>query len=122
MIAGQSNSGFIMSKDATVVVFHSNDLAATPYQRICDSSDQRSIFAIRGTVEIERWLGCENIGRSRIACPAIIASYQLFMNGVDRVDQIRSTNPTKRVEKRIHMSLWTYVLTCMCIKRTVFIF
>ena len=106
----QKNSGFIMFKDAKIVVFYSNDLAATPHQRICESSDERSIFAVRGTVEIERWLGTESIGRSRIECPAIIASYQLFMNGVDRVDQMRSTNPTKRAEKRIHMTIWTYLL------------
>ena len=32
------------------------------------------------------------------------------MNGVDRVDQMRSTNPTKRKETKIHTSVWTYCL------------
>ena len=73
---------------------------------------------------IERWLGCENIGRSRIPCPAIVVSYQLFMNSVDRVDQIRSTNPIRRREKKIHMSLWTYFLDLVlhqsyCIYKTL---
>ena len=106
----QANSGFIFFKDAKVVIFYSNDLANTPYARICDSSDDRCVETVRGLVAIERWTGSEHIGRSRINCPAIIVSYQLFMNGVDRVDQMRSTNPTKRREAKIHMSLWTYCL------------
>ena len=69
---------------------------------------------MRGVVLIERWTGVEMIARSRIQCPAIIVSYQLFMNSVDRVDQLRSTAATRRKEKRIHMSLWTY-----CIDLTV---
>ncbi|KAE8888356.1 hypothetical protein PF001_g20122 [Phytophthora fragariae] len=32
------------------------------------------------------------------------------MNGVDRVDQLRSTNPTRRKEQRLSMSLLTWVL------------
>ena len=85
-------------------------MANTPYARICDSSDDRCVETVKGLVAIERWTGSEHIGRSRINCPAIIVSYQLFMNGVDRVDQMRSTNPTKRREAKIYMSLWTYCL------------
>ena len=55
-------------------------------------------------------MGDENIGRSTISVPEIVASYQMFMNGVDRMDQRRSTNPTQRREKRIYMSVWTYYL------------
>ena len=101
----QPNSGFIMFKDTKIVLFYSNELASTPFERICNSGDQRSICAVHGSVQTERWLGYETIGRSRFSCLAIIASYQLFMNGVDHVDQMRSANPTNRVEKRFRMSL-----------------
>ena len=106
----QDKSGFVFFKDSKVVVFYSNDLKSTPYDRICDSIDERSIEAVHGLGLIERWNGDENIGRTRLQCPAIIISYQMFMNGVDRVDQMRSTSPTKRKEMRIHMSIWTYML------------
>ena len=106
----QENSGFIFFKDAKVVIFYSNDLASTPYDRICEGTDARSIASVRGLVLIERWTGVEIIARSCIQCPAIIVSYQLFMNSVDRVDQLRSTAATRRKEKRIHMSLWTYCI------------
>ena len=32
------------------------------------------------------------------------------MNGVDCVDQMRITNPKRRKDKNIHMSLWDYSL------------
>ena len=46
------------------------------------------------------------------------------MNSVDRVDQMRSTNPIIRREKKIHMSLWTYFLDLVlhqsfCIYKTL---
>ena len=110
----QSNSGFIFFKDAKVVVFYTNDLKETPYARICEGENARAIQAVHGVVDIERWTGGETVGRSRIKCPAIIVSYQFFMNGVDRVDQLRSTNPIKRKEQKIHMTLWTYCLD-LCI-------
>jgi len=91
-----------------VVIFYSNDQFNTPRHYICLDSDDGTIETVRGLVDIERWAGSETIGRSRISCPSIIASYQLFMNGVDRVDQMQSTNLTKRKETKIHMSIWTY--------------
>jgi hypothetical protein len=36
------------------------------------------------------------------------------MNSVDRMDQKRATNPTRRREKKIYMSLFTYVLDLAC--------
>ena len=106
----QANSGFIFFKDAKVVIFYSNDLLNKRRRRISLDSDDGTIETVRGLVDIERWVGTETIGRSRIQCPSIIVSYQFFMNGVDRVDQMRSTNPTKRKETKIHMSIWTYCL------------
>ncbi|GMF54288.1 unnamed protein product [Phytophthora fragariaefolia] len=42
--------------------------------------------------------------------PTIIAVYNRFMNGVDRVDQLRSTNPNRRREKRLDMTLFIWLL------------
>ncbi|KAJ8577400.1 hypothetical protein ON010_g1814 [Phytophthora cinnamomi] len=42
--------------------------------------------------------------------PTVIAAYDIAMNGVDRVDQLRSTNPTRRKEMRVSMRLLTWVL------------
>ena len=59
----QANSGFIFFKDAKVVIFYSNDLLNTPRNRICLASDDETLLTVRGTVDIERWVGTETIGR-----------------------------------------------------------
>jgi hypothetical protein len=60
--------------------------------------------------KLERWTGSENLHRTKFDVPAIIVAYNVFMNSVDRMDQRRSRNPTRRVEKRLHMSLFTLFL------------
>ena len=42
--------------------------------------------------------------------PASIVAYNMFMNSVDRMEQRRATNPTRRKEQRLHMSMFTFVL------------
>eukprot|EP00737_Agarophyton_chilense_P005115 gb/GEZJ01007203.1/.p1 GENE.gb/GEZJ01007203.1/~~gb/GEZJ01007203.1/.p1 ORF type:complete len:188 (+),score=13.02 gb/GEZJ01007203.1/:250-813(+) len=42
--------------------------------------------------------------------PSTIVAYTLFMNGVDRFDQFRSTTATVRKEQRVPMSILTFVL------------
>ncbi|KAK1938778.1 hypothetical protein P3T76_008853 [Phytophthora citrophthora] len=39
-----------------------------------------------------------------------IVAYNLLMNSVDRVDQLRSTNPIRRKEKRLSMSILTWTI------------
>ncbi|OWZ21005.1 hypothetical protein PHMEG_0004526 [Phytophthora megakarya] len=41
---------------------------------------------------------------------ATVVAYTIFTNGVDRVDQLRSTNPTRRKEKRLSISLLTWAI------------
>lgn len=45
-----------------------------------------------------------------IEVPAIVMSYNLFMNGVDRFDQLRSSHSIARREKRVPMSVFTFLL------------
>src|SRR5687768_7240244 len=42
--------------------------------------------------------------------PACIVTYNLFMNSVDRMDQLCSTNPARQKEGRVEMSVFTYLL------------
>jgi len=104
------NSGFISLKDSKVVVFYSNDLKGTLPERVMDSSDSRAVEIVHGLATIYRWTGTEVLHRSAFSVPAPIVAYNSFMNAVDRMDQVRSTLRTQRREKRIHMSIWTYLL------------
>jgi hypothetical protein len=43
-----------------------------------------------------------------VAAP--IVAYNMFMNGIDRMDQYRSTLATQRKEKRLHMTIFTFLM------------
>lgn len=55
-------------------------------------------------------MGGETFHRTELNVPAIIVAYNLFINSVDRFDQMRSTNVGARREKRVPMSIFTFLL------------
>jgi hypothetical protein len=63
-----------------------------------------AIQSVNGTCTIRRWTGLEVMHYSMFEVPAIVRAYNLFMNAVDRIDQIRSSCPTRRREKRVSMT------------------
>ena len=103
------NAGFIVFKDRNVVVFYTNDLATTPSSPIEEPTEE-TIRCVRGLAPLKRWIGGETFHRTELKVPAIIVAYNLFMNSVDRFDQVRSTNITARREKRVSMSIFTFLL------------
>ncbi|OWZ04679.1 hypothetical protein PHMEG_00023377 [Phytophthora megakarya] len=70
----------------------------------------RTTYSPPMTIANNGWLCEEVLHRRRFQVPAIIVAYNLFMNGVDRVDQLRSTNPIRRKEKRLSMSILTWAI------------
>lgn len=103
-------AGYIVWKDTKVVVFYTNDLCDTPTRAILDMDDDEAKHCVHGLAPIERWTGNESLHRSIFMVPAIIVAYNMFMNSVDRMDQRRATNPTRRKEQRLHMSMFTFIL------------
>jgi hypothetical protein len=105
-----NNSGFIIFKDSKVVVFYSNDLFETPPEAVLHGSDERAVNCVHGLSTISRWTGTEVLHRTDFFVPAPIVAYNKFMNRVDRMDQLRSTHVIQRREKRVHMTIFTYLL------------
>jgi hypothetical protein len=103
-------AGYIVWKNSKVVVFYSNDLKFTPSSPILEGTDLEADECVYGLAELECWTGSENLHRTKFDVPATIVAYNIFMNSVDCMDQRWSTNPTRRVEKRLHMSLFTLFL------------
>ena len=99
-----------MFKDKKIVVFYCNDLASTPENLISGSTDVQAIDCVHGTSRLRRWNGDEIFHRTSYLVPAIIVAYNIFMNSVDRFDQYRQTNCTERREKRVPMSILTFIL------------
>jgi hypothetical protein len=87
-------AGYVVFKDSKVLVFYSNDLALTPTEPILSAQNESAVEAVRGLAVIKRWCGHEVFHRTKLKVPAIVAAYNMFMNAVDRMDQIRSTAPT----------------------------
>lgn len=107
-------AGFIVFKDSKVVLFYTNDLYQTPTKATLHQDSQEAIQCVNGLAKLSRWTGTESCHRTDFQVPAIIVSYNMFMNAVDRMDQIRSTNVTRRREKRLSMTILTMVLD-LCI-------
>jgi hypothetical protein len=102
-------AGCIVWKD-TQVFFYTNNLCDTPSRAILDMDNDDAFHCVHGLAPVQRWTGSESLHCTTFMVPAIIVAYNMFMNSVDRMDQRRATNPTRRKEQRLHMSLFTFVL------------
>ena len=104
------NAGYIIFKDKKTVIFYTNDLAKTPSSRVLSGDNAEAQVCCQGLVPIKRWTGDEIMHRKKFMVPAIVAAYNKYMNAVDRIDQIRSTNPIRRKEMRLSMSIFTWLI------------
>ena len=88
-------AGYVVWKYSKVVLFYANDLvAATPFRPIIDGADaDEAVMCVTGLAKLHRWTGTETMLYTPFDVPAIIVAYNMFMNSVDRMDQLRSTNP-----------------------------
>ena len=102
-------AGCIIFKDRATVAFYSNDLAKTPAVPLQEATDD-AVVCVHGLISMSRWRGHESFHRSVIKVPSLVLACNAFMNGVDRFDQLRSTNAIARKEKRVSMSLFTFML------------
>ena len=109
-LVAAENTGYIVFKDKRVVVFYSNDLADTPPPVICGAENADAVRCVHGLSSLERWTGNEIYHKTKLLVPAVIVAYNIFMNSVDRFDQYRQTNITQRREKRVPMSIFTFIL------------
>jgi len=103
-------AGIIVYKDKRPVSFFSNDLKSTPPERVMIGSDKRAIRCVRGLAPLKQWLGKERIMRTPIMAPAFIVAYNIYMNSVDRFDQLRATVPSIRKEKRVTSSMFAFLV------------
>lgn len=105
-----ATAGYIIFRGKLTVTFYTNDLAGTPFQGVLRGDSAEAIWLCHGLAPLRRWTGEQVMHRKTFQVPAVIVAYNLFMNGVDRVDQLRSTNPIRRKEKRLSMSILTWAL------------
>ena len=107
-------SGFVIFMDKRPVIVYTNDLAYTMMQTFMESDNENTVRCVHGLVLLRRWTKTESIFRTEFLAPAIFVAYNIFMNGVDRMDQVRVANPSRRCEKRVSMSIFTWALDIAC--------
>jgi hypothetical protein len=107
-----TNCGYICIKDTRVVTMYSNDLADTPNAEVVLGTSEHAIHCVRGLATIYRWTSDEFMKKTPVLVPALFAAYNLYMNGVDRVDQYRATAPVRRRERRINAIIYSYIIDC----------
>ena len=108
------NSGFIIYMDKQPVVIHTNDLKSKMTNTFMYSTDELAVELVHGLVPLKRWTKKRNMFREEFMAPAIFVAYNIFMNGVDRMDQIRAVNPSRRKEQSIGTTMLTWTLDIAC--------
>lgn len=104
-----AKTGYIVFKERFVMSFYINDLADITRLRL-HTPDQHAIAFVLWLAPLERWIGNKLVRHTTLKVPAVIVLYNLFMNAVDHFDHFRSTSATMRKEKRVFMSLLTFIL------------
>ena len=107
----QRNCGYIIFKDKIKypVTFYTNDFADTPIKRIDGPSDH-TIKCVRGLLVLKRWTQESITKIQKFLFPTFIVAYNHLMNGVDKFDQVRTTNACVRKEMRVSMSIFGFIL------------
>ncbi len=104
------NCGYSVFKDSKIVIFYTNDLDVIPEHPIMDGSLEATVLLCRDVSHLQRWTGVEILKRTTFQVPVQIIAYNMLMNGVDRMDQLCSTNITQRRKKRLYMTMFTMCL------------
>ena len=103
-------AGYVVLMDKKPVVFYSNDLNTDPNDGFEGKESPHAMHCVHGLAFMHRWTGDESLGHTRFQVPAMIASYNTHMNGVDRLDQARAISPIKRKEVCVSRSIFSFVL------------
>ena len=106
----EEKAGYIVWKESKCDIFYSNDLASTPTLPIMFGDSTEAVQCVHGLKSLTCWTDNEAMNKAVFHVPTIIVAYNHFMNLVNRLDQLRSTNPTRRKEKRVEMTIFTLFL------------
>ncbi|POM81448.1 LOW QUALITY PROTEIN: Hypothetical protein PHPALM_576 [Phytophthora palmivora] len=105
-----NRAGYLFYKIRKVVIFYSNGLRATPSSRTLSCTSAEAVECCHA---LDKRLHASS---ETFMAPTVIAVSNRFMDGVDRVDQLRSTNPYRRREKRLDMTIFMWLLDIALIK------
>lgn len=91
------------------MTLYTNDSAATSEEPVQGPTEQ-AILCMKSLGFLQRWNGGEFLRQPMLQVPSIVVAYNLFMNAVDRFDQLRSIAPMTHCERGVTMSMLTFVM------------
>lgn len=80
-----------MCKDFNIVTFITNDMAHTPLTLMA-ALDDHAWKRVNGRVTVRRWKGGDVVHSTPYEFPAILLAHDLFINRVDRLNQLNVEN------------------------------
>lgn len=105
---------YIVFKDRNIVPFYTNNLAKTRNKTI-SKTDDHAMKCVQGLTTSHQYVGNEFIYRTEFSVLPIIVAYKLFMNEMDRFDNVWFTTPATRKEKSLPTSILTFLLVASVI-------
>ena len=101
------NCGYVIYKDNKNVIVYSNHLTGTPSKYILSGKTDEAVDLVHGLGEILRYdKSIYTVNKKVYNVPNVVVAYQLYMNNVDVVDQLRKASYTPRKERKIYMSFF----------------
>lgn len=100
---------YVVFKDHCVVVFYTDDLEDTPRSDLKGPSEHTR-KCVREISKMKRWIGTESMHCTVLEFQVVIVAYNLSMNEVGRFDQFRATNTLVLIERRVNISVFTFLL------------
>lgn len=103
------NNGFLMFKYRFIVSFYTNDMAGTPHKRM-QKENGYTVYCVLSLKSFPRWNCDEAAWRSTQHVLSKSVAYNVFENGAEHLNKIRTTSATQRKGKRATMSILSFIL------------
>ncbi len=103
-------SGFAVWKGTKHVMFFTKDLNGAPFSDLLFELEESAVKCVRSLVGERRLAGDEVLHRNIVRVPEVIVAYDFFMNSAHQIDQLRTTSPTQRKERRLYVDLVTWIV------------
>lgn len=89
-----NKADLILLKDKKIAIFYTNDLYQALSVPILHDDDPEAILCVCGLTKIYQWTGNEIMTCTAFNVLSFVVGYNLYMNAVNCLDQMRSTNKT----------------------------
>lgn len=103
------NAGYIVFKNKHTILY-TNDLAKTPSKDVLTWTDPEAIECVRGACTVTHIAMEKPFKRTPLKLPVMLVTYNMFMDGLDEIEQQISTSALKRKEVHEVIAFFLYII------------